>query len=41
VQTTRRTVWQIDRVELRDGGADGVASTAGNGVLATQGVFVP
>jgi hypothetical protein len=41
VQTTRRTVWQIDRVELRDGGADGVAATAGNGVLATQGVFVP
>jgi len=41
VQTTRRTVWQFDQVQLLDGGADGVASTAGNGLFAIQGIFVP
>jgi hypothetical protein len=41
VQTGRRTMWQFDQVQLFDGGPDGVAATAGNGLLATQGVFVP
>jgi uncharacterized repeat protein (TIGR01451 family) len=41
VQTTRRTMWQFDQVKLFDGGPDSVASTAGNGLLATQGVFIP
>jgi hypothetical protein len=41
VQTGRRTIWELERVQLRDGGSDGAAATAGNGLFATQGVFVP
>ena len=41
IQTGRRTVWQMERVQVFDGGADGLASTAGNGLFAVQGVFVP
>jgi uncharacterized repeat protein (TIGR01451 family) len=41
VQTGRRTIWELERVQLLDGGSDGVASTPGNGLFATQGVFVP
>ncbi len=36
-----RTLWQIGQVDVYDGGADGVASTAGNGLFATQGILVP
>jgi hypothetical protein len=37
----KRTIWQMSDVELRDGGADGVASTQDNTLFARQGVFVP
>jgi hypothetical protein len=37
----RRAVWELGRIEVYDGGADGVVSTAGNTLFATQGVFVP
>ena len=36
-----RAVWGLDRIQVFDGGADGVASTAPNTLFATQGVFVP
>jgi len=38
---TKRTIWQMDDVELRDGGSDGLASTQNNTLFARQGVFVP
>jgi hypothetical protein len=37
----KRVVWQLDRVRVNDGGADGLASTSPNTLFATQGVFVP
>jgi hypothetical protein len=37
----RRTMWQLGQVEVRDGGADGVASTSPNAPFAVQGIFVP
>jgi hypothetical protein len=36
-----RAVWELRQIELSDGGADGDADTAPNGVFARQGVFVP
>ena len=36
-----RAGWELDRVEVHDGGSDGVASTPGNSLFAVQGVFVP
>ncbi len=42
VTETKRTIWELDAVQLLDGGPDGVASTSGDNVLfETQGVFVP
>jgi hypothetical protein len=42
VTETRRTIWELDAVQLLDGGPDGVASTtSGNSLFETQGVFVP
>ena len=41
VREIKRTIWQLGRVALLDGGADGLASTADNSTFATQGVFVP
>ena len=38
----KRAVWELDAVRLYDGGADGLAATAGdNELFARQGVFVP
>jgi hypothetical protein len=38
----RRSIWQLGTVDVLDGGADGVASTAGdNTPFADQGLFVP
>jgi hypothetical protein len=37
----RRSNWELGAVQVFDGGADGDVSTPGNGLLATQGVFVP
>jgi hypothetical protein len=36
-----RAIWQLGQIQVRDGGADGVAATAGNTPFAVQGVFVP
>ena len=37
----KRAIWQLGQIEVFDGGADGLASTAPNTVFARQGVFVP
>jgi hypothetical protein len=38
----KRAIWQLGKVEVRDGGPDGDAdTTAGNATFAVQGVFVP
>ena len=36
-----RSSWELDRVEVYDGGSDGVASTPGNTLFLVQGVFIP
>jgi plastocyanin len=37
-----RSIWQVDKIQVLDGGSDGVASTAtGNTLFATQALFVP
>jgi hypothetical protein len=36
-----RAVWQLGKVDVLDGGADGVASTDPNTRFLTQGYFVP
>jgi plastocyanin len=41
VPEDKRSIFAFGKVELLDGGADGVASTAGNTVFASQGLFVP
>lgn len=41
VREVKRTMWQLGRVALLDGGPDALAATPDNSVFATQGVFVP
>ncbi len=41
VQTGSRAIWELNQVQVIDGGPDGLASTAGNGVFAVPGVLVP
>jgi hypothetical protein len=42
VKESRRSIWQLGRVEVYDGGADGDAHTpAGDTLFATQGIFIP
>jgi hypothetical protein len=41
IKETRRTNWQLGRIEVYDGGADGTANTPGNTLFAVQGLFVP
>ena len=36
-----RTIWQLGKIDVYDGGADGVAGTDPNTLFLTQGVFVP
>jgi hypothetical protein len=38
---SKRTIWQVADIELRDGGPDGVASTQDNTVFLREGLFVP
>jgi hypothetical protein len=38
---TRRTIWQLANLEVRDGGLDGVVSTQDNTRFLRQGFFVP
>jgi dipeptidyl aminopeptidase/acylaminoacyl peptidase len=37
----RRTIWEVERVRVFDGGPDGDADTPDNLLFAVQGVFVP
>ena len=42
VVEAKRSIWQLDKVQVLDGGSDGVVSTAtGNTLFASQAVFVP
>jgi Tol biopolymer transport system component len=42
IKESKRTIWQLSRVRVFDGGADGdAATTADNTLFLTQGVFVP
>jgi len=41
VVEAKRSVWQVDKIQVMDGGSDGVVSTAGNTLFATQAIFVP
>ena len=36
-----RSVWQVDAIQVFDGGADGLASTSPNTLFAKQGIFIP
>jgi hypothetical protein len=37
----KRTIWQIAKVDINDGGADGPRCDPDNTPIATQGLFVP
>jgi hypothetical protein len=37
----KRAIWQLSQIEVRDGGSDGLVSSAANTVFAREGVFVP
>jgi hypothetical protein len=37
----RRAIWQLDDVEVYDGGFDGDPSTDPNTLFETEGVFIP
>jgi hypothetical protein len=37
----KRSIWEFGKVNVFDGGADGVAATSPNTLFATQGVFIP
>lgn len=37
----KRTIWQVPQIKVFDGGADGLAATAGNTLFETEGLFVP
>jgi hypothetical protein len=37
----KRAIWELSQIEVRDGGSDGLVSTAGNTVFAREGIFVP
>ena len=37
----RRSIWELGKVRVYDGGSDGLAATEPNFLFATQGVFVP
>jgi hypothetical protein len=41
VSESDRTVWQVQRVDVFDGGPDSLAATADNTLFETQGLFVP
>jgi len=41
VVETKRTIWQLGQIEVRDGGPDELASTQDNTVFLRGGVFIP
>ena len=41
IKEGKRTIWQLGKVNVFDGGADGFPSSFPNDVFLTQGIFVP
>ena len=41
VKELDRSIWQLDAVQVFDGGSDGVVSTSPNTLFAKQGIFIP
>ena len=41
VLESKRSNWEVGKVEVFDGGADDVGATAGNTLFMSQGVFAP
>jgi hypothetical protein len=41
VKDTQRGVVEIQQLQVNDGGADGLVSTAGNTLFEVQGIFIP
>jgi len=41
VQTGKRAIWELDEIQVFDGGASGVAGAADATPFEDQGVFVP
>jgi hypothetical protein len=37
----RRSIWQLEEIEVLDGGSDGVAATTGNDPFMRPGLFAP
>jgi hypothetical protein len=41
VKDTQRAVVEIGQLQVNDGGADGLVSTADNTLFEVQGIFIP
>jgi hypothetical protein len=41
VKDTQRGIIEIQQLQINDGGADGLVSTAGNTLFEVQGIFIP
>jgi hypothetical protein len=41
IKEGKRAIWQLGKVNVFDGGADGFPSSFPNDVFLTQGIFVP
>jgi hypothetical protein len=41
VKGNKRTIWNMGKIDVFDGGSDGVATTDPNTLFLTQGVWVP
>ena len=41
VLETKRSNWQLGKIQLLDGGSDGVARTGPNGLFEAEGLFAP
>ena len=41
IKESTRAIWQLDKIDVNDGGSDGLASTDPNTRYLTQGYFVP
>jgi hypothetical protein len=41
VSAGARAIWQVDKVQVYDGGRDGLAATGGNWVVMDQGISTP
>jgi hypothetical protein len=41
VREGKRSIWSLRSAQVLDGGSDGIASTAGNTLFLTQGLFTP